>query len=134
MKSKLAFEQLIFTARKWAAKERWPIADIPHERRVLQCVKNEADWDYSGFTEGVELQPRENTDRLRLEFDENLYVQEYIKAQFAGPDVHLQVVAFLKDIEPCFDELIVMDEGEFWESADKQRLIELNGRMQSCFG
>lgn len=129
LKSKPAFEQLVFTARKWAASEGWPISDIPREHRILKRVKNEADWDYSGFTEGLELQPHQNAEPLRLEFDENLYIQEYIKTQFAGPEVHLQVVAFLKDIQPCFSELTVIDEGEFWESENMQRLIDL---MEGC--
>jgi hypothetical protein len=129
LKSKTAFEQLVFLARKWARREGWPIHEIPNERRTLHRVKNETDWDYSGFTEGVVLQPHHNSEPLRLEFDEDLYIQEFIKTQFAGPAIHLQVVAFLKDIQPCFDELTVTDEGEFWESCDKQRLVEL---MEGC--
>lgn len=129
VKSKPAFEQLVFAARKWAAREGWPISDISRQHRVLQRVKNETDWDYSGFTEGVELHPHQNAEPLRLEFDENLFIQEYIKTQFAGPEVHRQVVAFLKDIQPCFSELTVTDEGEFWESENMQRLIDL---MEGC--
>lgn len=129
MKSKAAFEQVMFTARKWAESNQWPISDIPRENRVLHRVRNEADWDYSGFTEGVLLQPHQDSEPLRLEFDEDLYVQDYIKTQFAGPEAHLQVVAFLRDVQPCFLEMTVIDEGEFWESGDKQRLIEL---MDGC--
>lgn len=129
LKDKPAFEQIIFTARKWATNKGWPIADISREHRALQRVKNEADWDYSGFTEGVQMQPHVNSEPLRLEFDEDLYIQDYIKTQFTGPAIHLDVVAFLKEIEPCFQELIVIDEGEFWETGDMKRLVNL---MEGC--
>jgi hypothetical protein len=74
-------------------------------------VKDEVDWDYTGFTQGIELRPHPNTDPLRLEFDEELYIQQYIKTQFAGPVVQIKVVTFLKNIQPFFNGFRVEDEG-----------------------
>jgi hypothetical protein len=52
------------------------------------------------------------------EFDENLYVQEFCKTQFADISVHILIIDLLKRIEPYFDNLIIEDEGEYLETAD----------------
>ena len=69
---------------------------------------------------------------MRLEFDENLYVQEFTKTQFAGVDWHLRVVGRLKAIQSYFRELKVDDEGEFWDTGDTAILgdhIQTSKRM-----
>jgi len=62
---------------------------------------------------------------VRLEFDENLYVQEFAKTQFAGVDWHLKVVGLLKAIQSYFRELRVADEGEF---CAKMKVKEPDGK------
>jgi len=59
---------------------------------------------------------------VRLEFDEDLYVQEYTKTQFAGPEIHIAVVTLLRTLEPLFEKLGVIDESEYWETGDAQNL------------
>lgn len=129
LKSRAELFQLRALAHSWAETEGWSFSDITREHRELQRVKAETDWNYSGFTEGIELQPHKDADPLRMEFDEDLYIQEYIKTQFAGPEVHIQIISFLKDIQPFFNELFVNDEGEFWESGNKQQLLD---HMEAC--
>lgn len=42
-----------------------------------------------------------------------------MQTQFAGIEVHLKIIYFLKEIKSHFSTLIVIDEGEYWESEDK---------------
>ena len=37
-------------------------------------------------------------------------------------DLHLKIISFLKEIQPHFNELLVTDEGEYWETNDKTKL------------
>jgi hypothetical protein len=60
---------------------------------------------------------------VRLEFDRDLYIQEFTKTQFAGVECHLKVVGLLRAIRPFFRELEVEDEGEFWETNDQAILV-----------
>ena len=66
--------------------------------------------------------PHERCEPVRLEFDGDLYIQEFTKTQFAGPDVHIEVVTLLRQLAPHFTALIVEDEGEYWERDDRQVL------------
>ena len=85
---------------------------------TLLRVRNAQDWDYTEPVKGIAVYLHEDCDPVRLEFDENLYVQEFAKTQFAGVDWHLKVVGLLKAIQSYFRELRVADESEFWDTGD----------------
>lgn len=116
-------------ARAAAEDLGWPHRPIAEERAQLSRVRDEQDWDYVGQTTGIAIQPHDRSDPLRLEFDSDLYIQEFIKTQFAGPTVHTQVVQFLRTLEPHFENLAVEDEGEFWSGGDNDVLL---GHFSAC--
>jgi hypothetical protein len=48
-----------------------------------------------------------------------------VKTQFAPPDVHISIIKLLKYLKKRYiPNLRVIDEGEYWESEDKEKLIE----------
>jgi hypothetical protein len=89
----------------------------------------EQPWDYVGPTKGILLYLHEDCEPLRLEFDRELCVQEWVKTQFAGVDTHIRLVQILRDIERFFQTLVVNDEGEYWESGNRETLAE---HVQRC--
>jgi len=64
----------------------------------------------------------QNIDPLILEFDKDLYVQEYCKTQFADIKIHIKIISYLRKIEKHFQRLLVNDEGDYWETKDKKKL------------
>jgi hypothetical protein len=48
--------------------------------------------------------------------------------QFAGPETHVATVELFRTLRPRFEGLSIEDEGEYWESSDRERLLE---RMQA---
>jgi hypothetical protein len=122
LKSRRDLALLVELVEGAAAKLGWPHRPISEERVHLPRLRDERDWDYVGPTTGIEVLPHERSDPLRLEFDSDLYVQEFIKTQFAGPAVHTQVVQLLRRLEPHFESLAVEDEGEFWFGGDNDVL------------
>ena len=98
--------------------------------KLLLRVKDEEECDYNGSTKGIKIQPNENSDPFNLEFDENNYLQEYCKTQFADIQIHIKLINFLKSIESNFEELIVFDEGEFWET-ESEEILE--NHIKTCF-
>ena len=97
-----AYDAVGRLARDFAREKHWPVTDIPAAQRELQRVRNEQDWDYVGVTRGLQLLPHPDCEPLRLEFDEQLYIQEYTKTQFAPVDVHVEIASFLHLIQPQF--------------------------------
>jgi hypothetical protein len=120
-----AFRNLITTANAFATTHGWLTERIESEQTTLMRVRdNEEEWNYSGPVKGVVLYPSDDCDPVRLEFDTDLYVQEFVKTQFAGPETHVKVIELLRVLKPFFRNLRVEDEGEYWESGSVQALTK----------
>jgi len=118
LKTTADLDRVINLGQKFAKRKSADIVKLDNDKKLLQRVKDEKDWDYEGEVKGIQFQPHENSDPLVLEFDSDLYIQEYCKTQFAGISTHIEIIEFLREIEPFFDNLVVFDEGEFWETND----------------
>ena len=66
------YDELTATVRGFAANEGWPVTEIPKATRTLLRVRDEQEWDYTGFTRGVTIQPHPDCEPIRFEMDENL--------------------------------------------------------------
>jgi hypothetical protein len=119
-----AYSLLLDELRDFADKHEWPSNEIPREDRSLRRVRDEQTWDYSDATFGIEFAPHSDCDPLRFEFDKDYYIQEFVKTQFAGADVHIEIIELLRRIQPFFDSLKVVDEAEFWETSDETALAQ----------
>jgi len=130
LKESNSYDRCLEILKKFIKENSWDYIEIPEKIRTLSRVKNEEDWDYRGKTKGIEIQPHPNTDPLRFEIDEDLYLQEYCKTQFAPIEVHIEIIALLKKLENEFENLSVVDEGEYFETKNIDRLIEL---IDGCY-
>ena len=94
---------------------------------------------------GIQIHPHEECEPLALFFDKDGYLRSpmtmllildgtlkadkasvFIKTQFAGPDVHVWVIGFLKYLKKRhIANLKVMDEGRYWETGDRAELERL---------
>ena len=124
LKDHASLEAVVRAADAFARARSWRVEPISEMEAHLARVRDEQDWDYAGPTSGIEILPHERCDPLRLEFDEDLYVQEYTKTQFAGPGVHTEVIALLRELAPHFEALHVDDEGEYWDTSDAELLTK----------
>jgi hypothetical protein len=125
-----AYERVVHAARKLAEQDGWEWQVINENSAILRRVRNERDDDYTGPTRGIVVYPHENSEPLRLEFDRDLFVQEYIKTQFAPIEVHVKLIRLLKEIAPQFVQLTVVDEGEYWDTQDVDALAT---HLEACF-
>lgn len=128
--SPLGYEAALSTAASFAASRGWPTEYFNYAHAKLSRVRNEQDWDYEGPTKGIELQPHPSSEPIRLEFDDDLYLQEYTKTQFAPQSVHEELVNLLDQLRPYFEELTVIDEGEYYETRDSALLRK---HREACF-
>ena len=130
LNNEAAYQELVRVASSVADAEGWQIETIASGEVTLLRVRDEQDWNYTGPVNGIIIYVHEDCDPVRLEFDRNLYVQEFTKTQFAGVQIHLKVLKLLKAIEPFFRNLTVEDDGEWWETQDTANLEEHMARVQ----
>ncbi len=130
LKSQESFQKIIDIAKQYALSNDLIFSLFNEENKILERVKDEKDWDYQGSTNGLLMQPDINSDPLNLEFDKDLYIQEYCKTQFADISVHILVIDLLRQIERYFKVLKVDDEGEYWDTGD---ITLLQKHFDNCF-
>ncbi len=131
VRDEAAYAAVIALAEEFASTHGWEAHRFTAQEASLLRVRDEQNWDYVGPTKGVELRPHANSEPVRLEFDENLYIQEYTKTQFAPLHVHVNVVELLSILAPQFQELQIYDEGEFYETGDELQLRKLIDRCNT---
>tara|TARA_R110001592_G_scaffold32162_2_gene112770 strand:+ start:24489 stop:25007 length:519 start_codon:yes stop_codon:yes gene_type:complete len=99
--------------------------------KKLSRVREEEPWDYEGPVKGLKIILDDHCDPLFLEFDETLYIQEFIKTQFVGAETHIIVIQLLRSFKKFFVNLIVEDEAEYWDTSDKKLLEEHIAKVNS---
>lgn len=124
LKGEDAFCGLMRLIRAIAAAETLLTEAFENSDVKLLRVRDEEDWNYAGPTRGILLYLHEDCDPLRLEFDRDLYIQEFVKTQFAGVPTHVRLIKLLRDIEGFFETFKVDDEGEYWETGNETVLAE----------
>jgi hypothetical protein len=122
LRSPLLVEELIKTATRYAEEHQWPNRRIDGDATDLLRIIDEKEFYYSGPVFGVELRPHTDAEPLKFEFDDEMFLQDFCKTQFAGAATHIAVIELLDQIEPYFVELRVEDEGEYWSYRDETRL------------
>jgi hypothetical protein len=124
LKGAQAFSSLLLHVEEIGRAETLLTERFENAQAKLGRVREERPWDYVGRTKGILLYLHEDCDPLRLEFDRELYVQEWVKTQFAGVETHVRLIQILRDIGRFFRTLTVYDEGEYWESENREALAE----------
>jgi len=123
VRDRAAMAHLLQFAQRFASERGWVTDEINEAKVELLCVdENEKDCDYLGPVSGLKLIPGNDCEPIKLEFDSDLYVQEWTKTQFAGAEIHLTVCGFLHAIEPYFETFKVNDEAEYWDTGDIEQL------------
>lgn len=115
-------DKIISLAKDFAVKNNMPYMAIDEKDTKLSRTIDEKDADYQGAAYGVSIQPHHNCEEFRLEFGTDLFMQSYCKTQFAPIEIHISLIALLKSIQPFFTSIVVFDEGEYWETNNKETL------------
>jgi hypothetical protein len=130
LKGDEAFTELVRCVTEIAAAETLLTETFENsEVKLLRVREDEEAWDYVGPTKGIVLYLHEDCEPVRLEFDRDLYIQEWVKTQFAGVPTHLRLIKLLRVLQVFFESFKVDDEGEFWETSDENVLAK---HMRQC--
>jgi hypothetical protein len=128
-----AVERVLVAVSDEAKRNGWQSRDASSTDVSVKRVIDEKDVPYRGPIRGIVLQPQPECEPIYVQFDSNMFMQDFVKTQFAGPQVHVQVVRLLKRIQPLLISLKVEDEGEYWESGNKitleDHLAKVNALM-----
>jgi hypothetical protein len=117
-----AVERILVAASDEAKSNGWQSRDASSPDVSMKRVIDEKDVSYRGSIRGIVIQPQPDCEPVYLQFDSNMFMQDFVKTQFAGPEVHMQIVRLFKRIQPLLASLRIEDEGEYWDSGNKTTL------------
>ncbi len=117
-----AIKQALVVARSEARRYGWEVKEASVENASVTRVIAEKERPYRGSLTGIVIYPHPMCEPLYIQFGSDLFMQDFVKTQFAGPDVHVKVVELLRKLRPFFNELRVEDEGEYWDTNDRSKL------------
>jgi hypothetical protein len=79
-----------------------------HETELIR-IQNRELTTYQGRVRGIMFSLEGQPDPIILEFDEDLFMQQFCKTTSPGTQPHDQITYLLKEIEPFFEKLIVVN-------------------------
>jgi hypothetical protein len=121
-RSKAAVGQLLATARAEAERNGWRVEDVSQARGTLTRMIGEKERTFQGPIQGIVIHPHDLCEPLYLQFGADLYFQDFVKTQFAGAEVHVQIVQLFRKLRRYLADLSVEDEGEYWRGSDRAKL------------
>jgi hypothetical protein len=98
---------LLDFSRDYATKNGWAFALLPF-----------AIGDLQGFV----IHPHPDCEPLEFRFGKRNRFASWVKTQFVGPDIHVQIVRFLREVKPIIGRMGASDEGEFWQTGSEETL------------
>jgi hypothetical protein len=109
-------------ALRWAKKWKCEVDEVDEPAYSYYRVRNDKLEEYTGPMKGFVLHPHPESETLSIKIASDGYMYHFCKTQFAPPEVHIDVISFLREIEPHFTEFKVQDDGGYWELEDRDLL------------
>jgi hypothetical protein len=99
-------------------------AKLPQLVEFSRDYATRSDWGFillpfaTGNLQGFVLYPHEDCEPIELRFGTRNRFSSWVKTQFAGPDIHIEIIRFFREIKPILGRLGVSDEGKFWQNRE----------------
>ena len=122
-----AVDEIMSIVRAEAVRNGWEIKDASVPAASITRIIDGKDIPYRGPLNGVVLFPDPMCEPLYFQFGSDLFMQDFVKTQFGGPDVHVSIIEILRKLKPFFSHLKVEDEGDYWSTGNRKTL---EGHMQ----
>lgn len=122
LKPRESARNIYILAKIGSDKRKWAITPLSEGEDSLVFRKNPLRKEYSGFVSSFVITPHENCEPLIFSITRDGYFEERCKTQFAPLEVHVGVVELLESLQPRLAELVVEDEGHYWETRDTAKL------------
>jgi len=143
-------DEALTAIRDWCEDYEWPCRWLDFELKGPYTTFDdgeervvELDTRWRGWT----IQPHPKCESLLLAFDDDARLTMcfdaaggegmvmhslFVKTQFAPPQVHIDICQLLRLLQERYarEGLVVSDEGEYFETGDEERLLELRRAIE----
>jgi len=103
---------------------------------LTSLICKEYGWDITEIKEtaqkgnGFKITPHENCEPLFFNLNPEGLFSDRCKTQFAPMDIHKKIVSLFDQVKIKLSELIIQDEGGYWETRKDEHLQK---QIENCF-
>lgn len=130
LKPKESPRNLYILAKLFCDGKKWPISQFIEGEETLQFRKHPSQKEYRGAVTSFIIKPHEHCEPVAFHITRDGYFEDRCKTQFAPLEVHLGVVELLESLRKRLGELVVEDEGHYWETRSRERLEK---QIMACY-
>lgn len=108
----------------------WAISDLMETNGPAVLIQMDGEIPYEGKLLSFSIDPHEHCEPLNFQITGEGYFKNWCKTQFAPMDIHMGIVDLFDQVKIKLSELVIQDEGGYWEFRDARVLEE---RIVQCF-
>jgi hypothetical protein len=115
----------------FVCKEKgWAVSDLIETDGKAMLPHPDGDIPYTGKLSTFRIDPHEHCEPITFQITAEGYFKNWCKTQFAPLEIHMGIVDLFSQCKIKFSELVIQDEGGYWETRDAEALEE---RIVKCF-
>jgi hypothetical protein len=111
-------------------EKQWKITDLIESDGKTSLMNQEEEIPYEGKLYTFAIEMHEHCEPLFFQITKDGYFKNWCKTQFAPLEIHMGVVDFFEQSRKKLSELVIQDEGGYWESRNAEALEEC---VTKCF-
>jgi hypothetical protein len=127
---KLKIREFYILAGLFCKEKGWEITDLVETVGGALLDQPDGGIPYEGRLYSFAITIHENCEPLAFQITSEGYFKNWCKTQFAPPEVHRGIVELFDQVRIKLSELVIQDEGGYWETRDAQAL---EARIVKCF-
>ena len=127
---KVRAKELYILASLIAKEKKWSITGLAETDGAALLDHPDGEIPYEGKLSTFAIHPHEHCEPLTFQVTADGYFKNWCKTQFAPLEVHMGIVDLFQQLKIKFGELVIQDEGGYWETRDAQGLED---RIVKCF-
>lgn len=126
----LPVKQFYIYAGLICKEKHWSVTDLIETDGAAVLNDAEEDIPYTGKLNTFCITLHEHCEPMLFQITSDGYFKNWCKTQFAPLEYHMGIVDFFSQVKIKLSELVIQDEGGYWESRDAEALEE---RVIKCF-
>ena len=130
MNPKVRVREFYILASLICKEKGWDITGLAETDGTAMLQDPDGETPYAGILHTFAINPHEHCEPLTFQITAEGYFKNWCKTQFAPLEVHMGIVDMFNQVKIKFSELVIRDEGGYWETRDAK---ELENRIVQCF-
>jgi hypothetical protein len=127
---KLKIKEFYIYCKLICDEKKWSISSMEETSGPALLIQMDGEIPYDGKLVSFAIDAHENCEPVQFQITSEGYFNNWCKTQFAPLEIHMGIVDMFAQVKIKLAELVIRDEGGYWETRDAGALEE---RIVDCY-